>query len=189
MNQLNFFTLVSDSIVLQEREVELAVLAAYHPRPFSVSECNLANYRYLSRWKKAVLLEHRRSIFTIRIPHVSHPECVKLVFPVVLFWLILGHFFNRLTSTPMSLNSMMVLKEDSGRAWKKALMSCFKGKGKAVTFQTVKAYRANRGVVPLILNVGTTTRPLYPRKKNPVPVEYEAILRYYPKIHLERQAG
>jgi len=84
---------------------------------------------------------------------------------------------------------MMVLKEDSGRAWKKALMSCFKGKGKAVTFQTVKAYRANRGVVPLILNVGTTTRPLYPRKKNPVPVEYEAILRYYPKIHLERQAG
>lgn len=39
----------------------------------------------------------------------------------------------------MSLNSMMALSEDSGRAWKKALMSCFKGKGKAVTFQTTKA--------------------------------------------------
>lgn len=144
--------------------MELAVLAAYHPRPFSVSECNLANYRYLSRWKKAVLLEHRRSIFTIRIPHVSHPECVKLVFPVVLVWLILGHFFNRLTSTPMSLNSMMVLNEDLGRVWKKALMSCFKGKGKAATFQIMKAYRGSRVVVPLILNVGTTFRPLYPRK-------------------------
>ena len=152
-------------------EVELAVLAAYHFHPLSISECNLANYRYLSRWKKAVLLEHRRSIFTIRIPHVSHPECVKLVFPVVLFWLILGHFFNRLSSTPMSLNSMMVLNADSGRAWNKAFMACSKDKGKAVPFQLMKSYRGSRGVIPLILNVGTKPRPLYPREKPPVPIE------------------
>jgi hypothetical protein len=60
---------------------------------------------------------------------------------------------------------MMVLNEDSGRAWKKALMACFKSKDKAVTFQAMKAYRESIGVVPLILNVGTTPRPLYPRKK------------------------
>jgi hypothetical protein len=61
---------------------------------------------------------------------------------------------------------MMFLNEDSGRAWKKALMACFKGRGKAVTFQAMKAYKGSRGVVPLILIVGTTPRPLYPRKKS-----------------------
>ena len=59
----------------------------------------------------------------------------------------------------MSLNSIMVLHEDSGRAWKKALMACFKGKRRAVTFQA-KAYRGSRGVVALIFDVGTTPRPL-----------------------------
>jgi hypothetical protein len=30
----------------------------------------------------------------------------------------------------VSLNNRMVLNDDSGRAWKKALMTCFKVKGK-----------------------------------------------------------
>jgi hypothetical protein len=67
---------------------------------------------------------------------------------------------------------MMVLNDDSGGAWKKALMAYFKAKGEAVPAQAMKAYRGTRSVVPLILNVGTTPCPLYPRKKkHPVPIE------------------
>jgi hypothetical protein len=69
---------------------------------------------------------------------LSHPECVKLAFPVV-FWLISGHFVNRLKSRPMSLNNRIVLNDDSGRAWKKALTVCFKVKGKVIPVQAMKA--------------------------------------------------
>lgn len=153
--------------------MELAVLAVYHPYPFSISECNLANYRYIS-------LEENGSVGTSP-KHLYYKDSARFSSGVsnvgLPFFFILGHFFNRLTSTPMSLISMVVLNDDSGGTWKRAFMAYFKVKGKAAPVQAMKTCKGTSDVVPPILNIATTPRPLYPRNKNPVPIEFEAILR------------